>query len=103
MDMKNKRLLTNKELYMPKSLVHHWRFNDGVTPINPGNPFGEMIPPRGWSCWVYPKDDTEFYEWMGRMCPSADITHRFNSGDPMWTVNITNDKEAMLFTLKYGN
>jgi len=35
------------------------------------------------------------------MCPTADITHRFNSGDPMYTVYISNDKEAVLFQLKW--
>jgi len=81
--------------------IHHWGFQDGVTPINPGNPFGESIPPRGWFCWAYPKDDHEFKEWMSRMCPGADITHRFNSGDPMWTVYINDDTEATLFQLRW--
>jgi hypothetical protein len=85
-----------------KTLVHHWRFNDGVTPINPGNPF-EIILPRSWTCWVYPKDDYEFEEWMTRTCPSAEICHRFNSGNPMWTVEITDEKEATMFTLMWGN
>lgn len=86
-----------------KTLVHHWRFNDGVDPINPGNPYGETVLPRSWSCWVYPENDHEFEIWMARNCPTADYTHRFNSGDPMWTVSIIDDKEATLFTLKYGN
>jgi hypothetical protein len=84
-----------------KTVVHHWRFNDGVTPINPGNPFGETVVPRGWSCWVYPEDNQEFEIWMTRMCPTADFTPRFNSGDPMWTVNITDDKEATVFQLRW--
>ena len=85
-----------------KTSVHHWRFNDGVTPINPGNPYGETILPLGWTCWVYPKDDSEFEKWMTRMCPTAEICHRFNSGDPMWTVLITDEKEATMFTLMWG-
>jgi hypothetical protein len=52
---------------------------------------------------VYPEDDHEFEIWMARHCPTADYTHRFNSGNPMWTVTILDDKEATLFTLKYGN
>ena len=81
--------------------IHHWRYQDGVTPVNPGNQFGEMIPPRGWFCWAYPKDDSEFKEWMDRMCPTADITHRFNSGDPMWTIYIKEDIEATVFQLMW--
>lgn len=84
-----------------RTKIHHWSFNDGVTPINPGNPFGETVLPRGWSCWVYPEDNHEFEIWMTRMCPTADFTPRFNSGDPMWTVNIADDKEATLFQLRW--
>jgi hypothetical protein len=86
---------------MRNTVVHHWRFNDGVTPINPGNQFGETILPRSWTCWVYPEDNHEFEIWMTRMCPTADFTPRFNSGDPMWTVDITDDKEATLFQLRW--
>ena len=86
---------------MKKTIVHHWSFHDGVTPMNPGNQFGEIVLPRGWTCWVYPRDDQVFVEWMDRMCPTADVTHRFNSGDPMYTVYISNDKEAVLFQLKW--
>ena len=88
---------------MPRVTVHHWRFNDGVTPINPGNPFGETVLPRSWSCWVYPENNHEFEEWMTRSCPTADWTHRFNSGNPMYTVTIIDDAEATLFQLKYGS
>ena len=87
---------------MRGTTVHHWEFHDGVTPINPGNQFGEIVLPRGWTCWVYPQDDREFEEWMARMCPMADYIHRFNSGNPMYTVNISDDKEATLFQLKWG-
>jgi hypothetical protein len=86
---------------MQGTKVHHWQFHDGVTPINPGNQFGETVLPRGWTCWVYPDDDNEFVEWMNRMCPTADVTHRFNSGDPMYTVNITKDSEATAFRLRW--
>jgi hypothetical protein len=86
-----------------KTSVRHWRYEDGKTCPNPGSQW-EMEPsPRGWYCWVYPKDDNEFEEWITRVCPSADICHRFNSGDPMWTVHITDEKEATMFTLMWGN
>jgi hypothetical protein len=84
-----------------RTIVNHWRFDDGTKPINPGNRFGELFLPRGWYCWVYPENDQEFAEWMGRMCPTADITHRFNSGDPMWTTYIKDDAEATAFQLKW--
>ena len=86
---------------MRQTVVHHWSFHDGVTPINPGNQFGETVLPRGWTCWVYPTDNYKFEEWMKRMCPTADVTHRFNSGDPMYTVSITKDSEATAFQLMW--
>jgi hypothetical protein len=87
-----------------KASVHHWRFEDGKTSPNAGHPIKELIldpPPRGWYCWVYPEDDFGFKEWMERVCPTADMCHRFNSGDPMWTVYINNDVEATVFQLMW--
>jgi hypothetical protein len=86
-----------------KTSVHHWRFEDGTREDSVGNLWKHDPMPCGWYCWVYPRDDREFEEWMTRMCPSADICHRFNSGDPMWTVYIADEKEATMFTLMWGN
>ncbi len=87
-----------------KVSVHHWRFEDGKTSPNAGHPIKELIldpPPRGWYCWVYPEDDRAFEEWMKRVCPTADMCHRFNSGDPMWTIYIKEDVEATVFQLMW--
>lgn len=83
-----------------KIAVHHWQFHNGNDPINPGSQW-PMIPPRGWTCWVYPNDDREFEKWMDANCPTADYAHRFNGGDPMYTVNISDDKEALIFQLRW--
>ena len=89
-----------------KTLVRHWRFEDGkVRTYDHGNKGGRVTPepiPRGWYCWVFPEDDHSFEIWMNRMCPTADITHRFNSGNPMWTVYIKEDAEATAFQMMYG-
>jgi hypothetical protein len=84
-----------------KTIINHWRFHDGVTAVNPGNTLGEIVPSRSWTCWAYPEDHQEFEKWMTQNCPTTDCTLRFNSGDPMYTVYITDDKEATLFQLKY--
>jgi len=84
-----------------RTVVKHWRFEDGKTIPNPGSEWEMEPPPRGWYCWVYPADDSEFEQWMKRMCPTADITHRFNSGNPMWSTYIHNDAEATAFQLKW--
>jgi hypothetical protein len=100
--MKKKRMLTDKEFDITVS-VHHWRFEDGRTCPNPGSKWESEPMPRGWYCWVYPKDASAFKDWMERMCPTADITHRFNNGNPMLTVYIKEDTEATVFQLMYGN
>jgi hypothetical protein len=83
-----------------KVSVHHWEFHNGVDPINPGSQW-PMVLPRSWTCWVYPSDDREFEQWMHNNCPTADCTHRFNSGDPMYTVSIKDEQEATIFTLRW--
>ena len=84
-----------------KTSVHHWRFEDGGTCPNPGSMWESEPPPRGWYCWVYADDNQEFIDWMEKNCPTADCTHRFNSGNPMTTVYIKEDKEATIFQLKW--
>lgn len=90
----------NLELELRVS-IHHWRFEDGNTCPNPGSQWQLEPPPRGWYCWVYPDNTKEFLAWMDKNCPTADCTPRFNSGDPMVTVFITDDKESTLFQLKW--
>lgn len=84
-----------------KVSVHHWRFEDGKTCPNPGSQWSIDPPPQGWYCWVYTDQTHEFREWMTRMCPKADCVNRFNSGNPMTTVYITDDKEATVFQLMW--
>lgn len=90
-----------------KTSVHHWRFETGEpepvpTWMNKIYPSGYRDgAPRGWYCWVYPADDHEFEQWMAVHCPTAECTHRFNSGNPMYTVTITDEAECMLFKLKF--
>jgi hypothetical protein len=80
--------------------VHHWRFHDGVSSINPGGII-KLVPDRGWYCWVYPEDDSVFEQWMVENCPDAEFQHRFNGGDPMYTVYMWNDKEAIYFEFEW--
>jgi len=84
-----------------KLSVQHWRFEDGSTSPNLGSQWEIDPPPRGWYCWVYADDHQEFIKWMESNCPSADCTSRFNSGNPMITTYIKEDKEATLFQLKW--
>jgi hypothetical protein len=84
-----------------KASIHHWRFETGDREDSVGNLWKHDPVPRGWYCWVYPKDGCDFDDWMTKNCPSADVTFRFNSGDPMYTVYIKDDEEATLFGLKW--
>jgi hypothetical protein len=84
--------------------IQHWRFEDGETCPNPTMTDGQGRldpPPRGWYCWVYTDNHNRFIEWMEQNCPSSDCTSRFNSGNPMVTTYIKEDKEATLFQLKW--
>jgi hypothetical protein len=81
--------------------VRHWRFETGDREDSVGNLWKHDPIPRGWYCWVYPKDGCDFDDWMTKNCPSADVTFRFNSGDPMYTVYIKDDEEATLFGLRW--
>jgi hypothetical protein len=84
-----------------KASVHHWRFETGDREDSVGHLWKHDPMPRGWYCWVYPKDGCDFDDWMTKNCPSADVTFRFNSGDPMYTVYIKDDNEATLFGLRW--
>ena len=84
-----------------KTSVHHWRFETGDREDSVGDLWKHDPMPRGWYCWVYPKDGVDFDDWMKKNCPTADVTFRFNSGDPMYTVYIKDDEEATLFGLRW--
>ncbi len=86
--------------------VHHWRFEDGIpVKIEIPSVVDKILypngyrdtPARGWYCWAYPGDNREFEKWMKQNCPTAEAQHRFNGGDPMYTVQIYDDGEAMRF------
>lgn len=56
----------------------------------------------GWYCWVYPGKDIDFPSWMKQnMSGKFECTHRYNSGDPMFTVWINSDEDATLFKLTW--
>lgn len=79
--------------------IYYWTYEDGT----PDDAFGHpgINPPIGWHCWAYPDNDEEFEKWMSQFCPTSEYTHRFNSGDPMYTVFIKDKKEATMFALKF--
>lgn len=87
------------------TLVFSWRFETGepeevgVSVVYPSGVREGL--PRGWYCSVYPENDDQFLRWMILNCPTAYVIHRFNSGDPMWTVHITEEAEAALFVLRW--
>ena len=56
---------------------------------------------ENWFCWVYVQTDFNFGEWFEKNCPTGDCTFRFNSGNPVYIVTMTDEKEALLFQLKW--
>ena len=87
--------------------IHHWRHEDGWHNVpailrKEGDVAREFVEEIvGWHCWVYCNNHHEFLDWMMEHCPKADCTPRFNSGDPMITVHITNKDEAAYFMLNF--
>lgn len=90
--------------------VHHWKYDNGwhnipeilrdKTGTDAQIEFREEL--VGWHCWAYPNDDVLFEEWIEKnLSGDVDMTHRFNSGDPMWTVTIRDDADASLFKLMW--
>jgi hypothetical protein len=86
-DVKHWRLETGEQEHVGKSIVYPTGFRAG--------------PPRGYYCWVYTDDTNGFCDWMQQHCPTADCTPRFNSGDPMVTVYISSEEEAVIFKLRW--
>ena len=81
--------------------IHHWKYSNGApepVAVSAMHPTGRReTPPAGWYCWAYPNDDALFVEWMARECPSADMCHRYNSGDPMFSIYFSSAQEALRF------
>ena len=99
---------------MSKIRIEHWEYHDGWqwvpdilrnASFNEGKYFDEhgrefreeLV---GWHCWVY-NGGKDFEDWMDQSCPSAECDFRFNGGDPIHTVHITNADQALLFQLKW--
>ena len=92
-------------------LVRHWRYDDGwhEIPLTLRDKNGVMTSHKmfnkdlvGWHCWVTPTEDSEFEEWMlQNMTGKYDCTFRFNSGNPMFTVLISDPEDATLFKLTW--
>jgi hypothetical protein len=87
--------------------ISYWKYETGEPEPTPKHLY-QLYPtgfsnglPKGWYCWAYPNDNRAFEEWMGCSCPTASITRKFNSGNPMYITRITNEKEAMLFQLAW--
>ena len=92
-------------------LVQHWAYHDGWTDVptvvtrlaNYTGPLREFDKDRvGWHCWAYPSNRQNFEDWMKQnMIKEYDCTFRFNSGDPMFTLTITDAEDAALFKLRW--
>ncbi len=75
---------------MKDVVVQYWRCLTGQNPNK-----------KSWFCWVYVQTKFNFQEWMDKYCPTAECTFRFNSGNPVYIVTISDEQEALLFQLKW--
>jgi hypothetical protein len=84
-----------------KIKVCYWDYSDGYGRHNI-DPLFFCEEDKGWSCWVYTDDNYEFLDWMSsNMKYEYSAVPRYNSGDPMLTVKITNAEDASLFKLMF--
>lgn len=94
-----------------KSLVKHWRYDDGwqEIPLALRDKNGVMTNDRmfnedivGWHCWVYPCRDRDVAAWMkDNMIGDYECDFKFNSGDPMYLIIIRKEEDATLFKLTW--
>jgi hypothetical protein len=81
-----------------KTVVRNWRYHNQDNPSCEGLYIWDI--PTGWYCQVYTDQDSDFVKWMDT-CQSAECTWRFNSGNPMYTVYISDEQDANAFKLKW--
>lgn len=91
-----------------RTIVQNWHYNDGWRDIpfvlsrslTREREFDEEL--VGWHCWVYAGNDCDFRKWMEEnMTGPYECDFRFNSGDPMHTVQIKSEEDATLFKLRW--
>lgn len=93
---------------MNKVSVYYWEYHNGVD-LPPNAALLKSLDidcepnPKGYTCHVFTDEPESFENWMKRnIIGSYDCTWRFNSGNPMYTVFIKDDEDAMLFKLKWS-
>jgi hypothetical protein len=72
--------------------VQHWKYYDKGNDLNI---------PKGYYCDVYTNDTWGFIGWMKENCPSANVTPRFNSGNPMVQTYIKRKKDVTIFSMRW--
>lgn len=88
--------------------IRHWRHETGESGPQLRLAMEREPIPCGYYCWVYPDNNDEFEDWMKQTFKYNDRRrragweHRFNSGDPMYTVYIKREQDAVLFQLRWA-
>lgn len=54
-----------------------------------------------WVCRAFANDYDMFAEWMDIHCPTAAWVYRYNSGNPAFSINISDEDEATIFKLTW--
>jgi hypothetical protein len=84
--------------------VVHWRYDDGVRMA----PSFDVVDESdiGWYCWVYTEDHEHqpFLDWLQlHVRKGYEAIRRFNSGDPMTTLQINDVDEGLRFKKYWGD
>lgn len=89
---------------MTQKFIYGWRFKSGVDDEDSKAWANDDTPP-GWYCSAYQRDAPKgFEEWMfANLKGSFACTLRFNGGNPMWVIFIEDERDAMLFKLRWND
>ena len=87
------------EVAVIKFPIHHWR----NLADDPEWIVKDDKPRQGYACWTYAaRSEFALEKWMeDHFQGKFDCTLRFNSGDPMYTVWIEDERDATLFCLTF--
>jgi|SRR5476651_376467 len=86
--------------------ILHWHYNDGVQQHYDLRLGDWVVEPEieqseiGWHCWVFmSSDETQFFnDWLQlHIRKGYEAISRFNSGDPMTTLQIVDETESLKF------